>query len=377
MASFESSDRIPPLPHFDDATAKPLDWFMFETARNDWIKIPVAATSADSPPVIVERSDASEANDGNDDSDDNDSARRLLLNTWNIDAFGYEHAARLHGILRATQQLAAANKTDNKTVVDPVADVLFFQEVSGIAKRTLAADTWIRANYFISGLDYILKDVDHPFYNVILLSRQRFSAEPSVVPSILTLGPVWMVYYPSRYNRYVLCCDVTTSKQATLRLANVHLDSLAIRPSLRPRQLEIVSAMLKCSGLAAGLVAGDFNPVIPEEDDGLVQANGLVDCWELLTERENDGNSSERPKDPGFTWGVDGKQRFPPIRMDKVVITNSSPLLQPKRIQVMHPKTVAIEVPTRTNDVKAADNSDPPQIAWSDHSGLAVTFCVG
>lgn len=69
-----------------------------------------------------------------------------------------------------------------------------------------------------------------------------------------------------------------------IRLINVHLDSLLVRPSLRPRRLQIVSSYLRAAGY--GLVAGDFNSVLPE-DDTLVNGSHLIDhgrsCIQMKT----------------------------------------------------------------------------------------------
>lgn len=60
-------------------------------------------------------------------------------------------------------------------------------------------------------------------------------------------------------------------------------------PSLRPRQLAIITSYLRAAG--HGLMAGDYNPVLPE-DDALVGKNCLVDAWTEL-----------HPEDNGFTLG--------------------------------------------------------------------------
>ena len=96
-----------------------------------------------------------------------------------------------------------------------------------------------------------------------------------------------------------------------IRLINVHIDSLPINPSLQPSQLALCTEYLRAAG--CGIVAGDFNPVLPEDED-LVDNNGLTGAWALL-----------KPKDPGYTWGVDGAQAFPPNRMDKIVLLDLTP----------------------------------------------------
>ncbi|KAJ4259656.1 hypothetical protein NW762_007586 [Fusarium torreyae] len=179
---------------------------------------------------------------------------------------------------------------------------------------------------------------------MMLLSKDRFTSS--------NLGPSWRVKFPSRFGRDALCCDIfvpslsspadTSTKTSQLRLINVHLDSLPIQPSKRPEQLSTVAGLLREAG--QGLVAGDFNPVLPE-DDSLVQGNGLVDAWVELHNSQ-----------PGFTWGVDGKQKFPAGRLDKVAMLG----LRPVNIEVLHPDTVFGE--------------DGRTVPWSDHSGLKCTF---
>ncbi|MEC4630311.1 hypothetical protein VSS86_21535, partial [Bacillus safensis] len=73
----------------------------------------------------------------------------------------------------------------------------------------------------------------------------------------------------------------------------------------------IVTKYLRTAG--HGLVAGDFNPVLPD-DDKLVCANNLLDVW-----------CEMHPSEAGFTWGADGDQPFPPDRLDKVAEVGLKP----------------------------------------------------
>jgi tyrosyl-DNA phosphodiesterase 2 len=84
-----------------------------------------------------------------------------------------------------------------------------------------------------------------------------------------------------------------------------------------------MAALLRSAGL--GLAAGDFNPVLPE-DETLVAENGLLDAWTVT-----------RGSESGFTWGIDGKQMFPPARLDRIAIT----VLQARSMEVLHPGTIA------------------------------------
>ena len=153
------------------------------------------------------------------------------------------------------------------------------------------------------------------------------------------LGAIWRVSLPSRFERDALCCDLIlnpsskhTSGRSSLRirLVNVHLDSLPINPSLRPHQLSICASYLSAAG--RGIIAGDFNPVLPEDDD-LVSTNDLTDAWVRL-----------RPNDLGHTWGVYGEQSFPPNRLDKVALFKLTPsgvgILQTSELEFCGEKTL-------------------------------------
>jgi tyrosyl-DNA phosphodiesterase 2 len=85
------------------------------------------------------------------------------------------------------------------------------------------------------------------------------------------------------------------------------LGSLPINPSFRPHQLSIGASYLSAAG--RGIIAGDFNPVLP--DDDLVRTNDLTDAWAHV-----------HPNNPDHTWGVYGEQSFPPNRLDNVALFN-------------------------------------------------------
>ena len=184
-------------------------------------------------------------------------------------------------------------------------------------------------------------------------------------PNNVTLGPVWRVNYPSHFQRDALCCDVllpsngSTSSSSRVRLVNVHLDSLPINPSLRPRQLAIITLYLRAAG--HGLVAGDFNPVLPD-DDMLVSKNGLLDVWNELY-----------PSKAGFTWGADGHQPFPPNRLDKVAVVG----LKPCGIKIIAPGDIGQASTSKLRQEKEDQKHDHNLLLkWSDHSGLVCSFAL-
>ncbi|KAI1844344.1 hypothetical protein JX266_009438 [Neoarthrinium moseri] len=238
----------------------------------------------------------------------------LKLLTWNVDAFGDRHEARMEGILSKLQHMLADGDCP---------DIVLFQEVSRKALAYLLQNTWVREFWISSEADET-NWVDVSFATMTLLSRFRFnslssesgsnpeSASPvtaAISNGSLLLGPVWRVKYPSRFNRDALCCDIFWNRTTRIRLVNVHLDSLPIQPNQRPRQVAIAASLLRTAGVGRGVIAGDWNTVM-EEDMVLAQKNNLIDAWEYL-----------HPGEDGFTWGLDGKgEPFPPGRLDKVAV---------------------------------------------------------
>ncbi|KAF1999260.1 hypothetical protein P154DRAFT_546424 [Amniculicola lignicola CBS 123094] len=146
------------------------------------------------------------------------------------------------------------------------ADVILLQEVSKEALRELLEDGWIRQGWYTSSADFSS------------VGRQAFTT-------------VTLISKASRR----LSCDIllkptSTSQTLRLRLINVHLDYLALMPLLRPQQLSLMASYLKAA--SRGPIAGDFNPVLPEDED-LISKNSLVDSWTSLY-----------PTEAGFTWAA-------------------------------------------------------------------------
>lgn len=268
----------------------------------------------------------------------------LVLLTWNIDAGASRPQERASEIITAVTQL------------DPRADIIFLQEVSKLALQQILTDDRIRQDWFVSEHEDTTWG-NKPFTTVTLLSKK----------SIAVPGPIWRIDYPSHFGRTALCCDVFVPSGrepvsgVRVRLINVHLDSLPIKPSHRPEQVSIASAFLRSAG--CGLVAGDFNPVL-DQDAELVEDNGLTDAWKTL-----------RPDEPGYTWGADGQQPFPPSRLDKIALLG----LQAHTIEAIEPKV--LKQPEKQQNLRADTNSpglqqtpikDPP--SWSDHHALLCSF---
>ena len=318
----------PSLPREPDARTTFQAWHAFDSSLEQWTKVDASTTGNVSTAQHT-----------------TDHSSKLVLVTWNVDAFERHARDRILGIISHVKSL------------EPAVDILFLQEVSENALGWLLHDTWMRDNWVVSDIDSS-KWGGEAFGTLTLLSTSRFDYGLQVSRRA-TPSKVWRVDYPSYYGRDALCCDIflpasgdagvpssqppePTPAMNRLRLINVHLDSLKIDPSMRPRQLAITASLLRNAG--GGLIAGDFNPVSPE-DKTLVQENNLMDAWTEL-----------HPKEPGFTWGVDGKASFPPGRLDKIAMLG----LKPLDMEVMHPGRVA-----RASGVG---------VPWSDHSGLKCSF---
>ncbi|KAF2256719.1 DNase I-like protein [Trematosphaeria pertusa] len=252
---------------------------------------------------------------------------RLEVVTWNVDAGSPSPGPRISALLQTIEAMANA-------------DVIFLQDVNKAAIAQLLAHPWIQQQWYSSEADDS-KFGKQSFATVTLISKI------CLFNHSISLGPIWRVSLPSRFDRDALCCDLVSNKTpqtkglARIRLINVHLDSLPINPSRRPQQLSIIASYLRAAG--HGLVAGDFNPVLPEDDE-IVSDNGLVDAWTYL-----------RPSDPGFTWGARGDKPFPPNRLDKVALHN----LTPSNIRIL-----------QTSSIK----HDCTDLEFSDHLGLSCVF---
>lgn len=273
----------------------------------------------------------------------------LVLLTWNIDATSSQTQARVTEIITFITDL------------DPKVDVVFLQEVSKTALQRILGNDRIRGSWLSSECDDTAWG-KQAFATITLVNKARFASNAESGTNNAALGPIWRVKYPSHFDRDALCCDIFVLSQTEpaseskpssatrIRLVNVHLDSLPIQPSHRPQQISIVSSFLRAAG--CGIVAGDFNPVL-EEDAALIENNGLTDVWTSL-----------RSKEPGYTWGVDGEQPFPPNRLDKVAILGLTPsiirTLEPGRLSHLESKYE-----------QAEPSEDVP---WSDHHALLCSF---
>lgn len=316
-----------PLPAGEtDVTPSFHPWHLFDSSVDKWVSFDSTSNSG----TGYKSSDSG----------------KFVLCTWNVDATSPAPETRISALISHIQSLTT-----------PV-DIIFLQEVSRSALWALLEMPWLREHWYSSEAD-TTNWGKQAFANMTFVSRTRLTG-----PEHAALSPIWRVKYPSRFERDALCCDILLPSQGgaaegplRLRLANVHLDSLPINPSLRPRQLSIITSYLNVTG--HGLIAGDFNPVLPG-DDAFIGVNGLLDVWCELY-----------PGESGFTWGVDGDEPFPPNRLDKVAVAG----LKPCSIDIIVPGFIEQAGTSELKQGEVQKHHDS-SLKWSDHSGLVCSFAV-
>ncbi|KAF1967273.1 hypothetical protein BU23DRAFT_592704 [Bimuria novae-zelandiae CBS 107.79] len=218
----------------------------------------------------------------------NPSPKGLETVTWNADAGSPSPGPRISTLLQTIESHITA-------------DIIFLQEVNEAALVQLLAHPWVQQNWYSNEAD-----TSH-FRHQALTTVTLISKSSSV-----KLGQVWRVNLPSPFERDGLCCDVfaknaSQKENSRVRLVNVHLDSLHTIPLLRMQQVWIVTQFMRSAG--CGVVAGDFDPLF-QEDEKVLQINGLVDSW-----------ASFRQWDPGYTWGLsEEEQLLFSSRLGKVVV---------------------------------------------------------
>ncbi|KAK1656207.1 Endonuclease/exonuclease/phosphatase [Colletotrichum phormii] len=303
-------------------------WHQYESTTNSWET--VENHDINNPPPTPPQNTT-------------DLSPRFVLATWNVEAFDREPARRIIAIF------------DHLINHSPSPDAIFLQEVSRPMLSALLTNDTVRENWISSEKDS-KNWIGAPltaFATMTLLSKAKFGHVGKA--ALAGLGRVSRIKYRSFYRRDALCSEVLvpspqsgtqTTTYKRLQLVNVHLDSLSNGAACRPAQLQCVGSLLHDVG--HGLVAGDFNPVTPHIDASLVEDNDLLDAWKELKGEET-----------GYTWGVDGTERFPANRMDKVAMVGLSPL----HIEVLHPMQLLLPGEDRS-------------VSWSDHSGLKCTFTL-
>lgn len=267
----------------------------------------------------------------------------LSLTSWNIQASHSRPVERSELIL------------DHIFKGPKFPDIILLQEVLSSVRQSLLSDPRVRSSFLTIDAEDDKSFKGVPFATMTLLSSKRFGS-PFLAEegegdggSKMVLDSVFRTELPSRYERDALCVNIATpgAPGQVLRLLNVHLDSLDSQ-FRRTLQMIVLAGMLREPGCSGGIIAGDFNAILPV-DHALVDEHKLVDAWVAL-------HGSTTGPDGGATWGVgvELEDGLKPGRLDKVVMLG----LQPDEIEVLQPGLISAYTP------------------WSDHCGLRCTFTI-
>lgn len=304
----------------------------------------------------------------------------LRVITWNVDFMAPQAQARmasamahLHTLVQELPPTTAAVIMLQEMMQDDPLDFDDLGRETGPDEANdlgqIASARWVQEGFHVTDLT---TDFWRCNYNGVTLIDRRLSIEK-----------VARLPFVSEYNREALLVDVGLAtptdkaqeqddKPQVLRLCNVHLDSMAGKPPLRPIQWKACARYLqdRSGGVVAGILAGDCN-ANQKYDITLPHENGFKDVYIELGGEEGDPD--------GNTWGPQSRQtRFPHRRMDKVCFcgqdgrnTEQGPL----RLKNLQKVGVGVKV----EDEAAAKELEEEGYGGfvTDHYGLMVEFEVG
>lgn len=269
----------------------------------------------------------------------------IKILTWNVDAMAENCRTRLATVLEHIQ----VDIFDCPYNESPLPCCILLQELHPQAISELLENEWIRKHFCVAPS----KSSDWPedqYGNVTLVSRTIPVLSAQVLP-----------FRNSAMGRHAVIVDLLLdappasssdedsdygSSTVTVRVANVHLESLTYGTSCRPEQLLVTAKKLREDGIHVGVVAGDMNCITPQ-DRLIHEQASLLDAWT----RDDDDEA-------GLTWGFQPPSQFPPNRLDKILYTSD------ERCTVDEPQQVGAGLET-------------VQGQWaSDHYGLLTTLRV-
>ncbi|KAL4935642.1 hypothetical protein BDV06DRAFT_206602 [Aspergillus oleicola] len=235
---------------------------------------------------------------------DNPAATALALYTWNIDFILPFATARMRPALAHLDDLT-------QQLTPNIAPVIFLQECTTSDLETIALTAWVQAHFYLTDID-TANWATTQYGTVALISKR------------LPITSVFRVHYSqTRMDRDALFIDVSVPigpgpGNKRLRLCNTHLESLALDPPFRLKQMQLVSQYMHEDGIDVALVAGDFNAIQPF-DRTLHSENNLKDAYLELGGQED--------SEEGYTWGQQAataqREQFGCSRMDKVFFVGS------------------------------------------------------
>ncbi|KAK7700294.1 hypothetical protein SLS64_011107 [Diaporthe eres] len=309
------------------------------------------------------------------------SISNLRLLTWNIDFMAPFPQARMASALAYLQTVVEGIPASTAVVIclqelrqdmpinfdrlektfDPqIADDL----------RQIASAAWIQERFLVTDLT-----TDHwrcGYNSVTLVDRRLGIAAVSRMPFV------------SEYKREALLVDIAVTpsggptegekggKRSVLRLCNVHLDSMAGKPPMRPIQWKACAKYLQdeSDGVVSGILAGDCNA---NQDYDLTQPeeNGFKDAYLEMGGKDNDPE--------GHTWGPQSSSsRFPHKRMDKVCFWQPGGSEGDQRLlELKSLEKIGVGVKIGDESISAKLSEEGWLDFVTDHYGLMADFEVG
>ncbi|KAF9038492.1 hypothetical protein BJ165DRAFT_1531581 [Panaeolus papilionaceus] len=357
--------------------------YQFDACKQDWIAKMPTASPLDASPL-----------------------QNFNLITWNIDFMQpyteERYAAAVNFLERFLSQKEEPESSSSTQGDDDIASstVILLQEIDQRFLEYITAHQFVREFYLTTDISGSTWLNDDNVYGVI-----------TIIPKSLShnVASVFRTNFPgTRLGREALYvdlllpnteeltvvlsippeCNATRDHEEEfasrrtptryLRIANVHLESLRGRSDAeRIEQLGSTVAFLDAPGVHVGVIAGDMNPIGPD-DPGLPTNLGFVDAWVLdvrrrIQEKNREGclgpgvmiTDEEIEDDPlGHTWGYQPPTMFKPRRMDKV-------LMRGENVEVLGIEKIAEKL-----EVEVCDDGEMETVWVTDHCGLLARLRV-
>ena len=266
---------------------------------------------------------------------------QVRIITWNIDFASKYPEERLTACLRHIEEDVLQCKAGEA----PEPCCILLQEVSETVIPHLLRNTWVRRWFTVAPYSSMKWPKNAHYGNITLVSRSLTIAECHILHYGLT-----------GMERTSLCVKIRlnypapSKETAIICVVNTHLESLPQGAVWRPHQLDMCSRFLRLRGVSGGVVAGDMNTIMPE-DEGIEKEVGLKDAWR------------KGSADSGKTWGYQGQNegKFPCARLDKIFY------LPWRGYKVDEPRRIGV-------GVKIKGSSSSERLWASDHYGLESTL---
>ena len=216
----------------------------------------------------------------------------ISILSWNIDFMIPNTSERMQAALDHVEDIIT-------NISKPT--VIMFQEMLVVDLKLIQDSSWIRQRFNITDIN--TANWTGGYYGTCTLIDKR-----------LPINRVFRIHYgDTKMERDGLFVDLTFDNQL-VRVCNTHLESLAIDPPLRPKQLAVAAKAMHSPVVAASILGGDLN-AIQDFDKSLHTENNLKDAY-----LETGGLEGA---EEGMTWGQQARKsqrkQYGLSRMDKIL----------------------------------------------------------